>query len=401
MSAATSRAAGSAEPAPGQDFSLVLGGPLFQILRRARLSDDALGLLKRRIVCAVLITWAPLMALSALQGGLVGPGRTIPLLNDVGTQLRFLVVVPLLIAAELIVHWRMQPIIDEFHVRSLIPPRQDGRYQAALAEAARWRDSALVEVILIALVYAAGILVTLRRYHTLGGSAWYASPSGGISLAGLWVVFVSLPLLQFLLLRWYFRLFIWAKFLWRMSRLDLDLNATHPDKAGGLGFLADSLIAFVPIAVAHGVLFAGAIADQIFYAGARFPDFSVKVFAGAVILVIVFAGPLMVFAPLLAHVKRVGLLEYGAVGQTYAREFRAKWLAGDAPVEEPLLGSGDLQSLADLGNSYGAAEQMRLAPIRPMVLAYFLAAFLAPILPLLLTMMSAKDLIGQLVGLVF
>jgi hypothetical protein len=143
------------------------------------------------------------------------------------------------------------------------------------------------------------------------------------------------------------------------------------------------------------------IASRIFYAGARLTDFKMEVFEGAVVLVIVFAGPLLVFGPLLARVKRVGLREYGALGQTYVHDFRDKWLAGSAPTDEPLVGSGDIQSLADLGNSFGSAEQMRFAPVRPSALVYFVVAFLAPILPLVLTMTSPEALLDRMAQLVF
>jgi hypothetical protein len=398
-----SRALAAAGEQGVQDFSLVLGGPLFQILRRTRLSDDALGLVHRRIIAAALIMWAPLLVLSMLQGGLLGPGLSTPFLKDIGFHLRFLAVAPLLIIAELVVHRRMRPIVGEFQERSLVRSHDATRFTAALSEAKGLRNSVLAETILIALVYAAGMLFTARRYEALGAGTWYASPSGAgrLSLAGLWLVFVSLPLFQFLILRWYYRLFIWAKFLWRVSLLDLDLNVTHPDKAGGLGFLGESLSAFIPLAAAHGVLFAGMMADRIFFAGAKFTDFEIEVIGGAVFLILVFAGPLTVFGPLLARMRWSGLRAYGALAQTYVRGFRDKWIDGGAPVDEPLIGSGDIQSLADLGNSFSGAEQMRLVPIRPTALVYFVAAFLAPMMPLVLTMMSVEKLIEQLVGLVF
>jgi hypothetical protein len=185
-----------------------------------------------------------------------------------------------------------------------------------------------------------------------------------------------------------------------MSRLDLDLTVNHPDKAAGLGFLSESLVAFVPLAAAHGVLFAGMIADRVFFNGAKLTDFLVEVATGAVFLAVVFAGPLTIFAPRLAWVKRDGLREYGALGQIYVAGFRAKWMAGGPPPDEPLVGSGDIQSLADLGNSFANAEDTRIVPIRPMDLAYFLGAFLAPILPLVLTMISPEDLIRKLIGVV-
>src|SRR5436190_9752570 len=391
-------------PAPGEtDFSLVLCGALDRLLRRARLSNAALGLAHRRVAVAVLIMWVPLAALTALQGGISGPGE-VAFIKDIGAHLRFLVVAPMLILAELVVHHRLRPIVEQFSVRRLVRPDQEARFNAALAEALRWRNSLLAEVVMIILVVGAGGLFTLRRYETLGGEGWYASAadSGRLSAAGLWLVLVSLPLLQFLLLRWYYRLGIWARFLWHVSRLDLDLNVTHPDKAGGIGFLAWSLLAFAPVAAAHGMLFSGMLADRIFFHGAILTQFQLEIAGGAAVLVLVFVGPLLVFVPMMARVKRLGLVGYGALGQDYVRGFREKWLTpGRPPAEEPLVGSADLQSLADLGNSFGVAEQMRLAPIKPTGLVVFVLAYLAPIAPLALTMVPAKVLFEKLIGLVF
>jgi hypothetical protein len=182
--------------------------------------------------------------------------------------------------------------------------------------------------------------------------------------------------------------------------LDLDLDVAHPDRAGGLGFLSGSLLAYMPISVAHGVLFAGMIADRIFLKGAKLTDFRWEIVGAAGFLLFVFAGPLLVFSPRLAHVKRTGLRRYGALAQTYVREFRAKWLAGSVP-DEPLVGSGDIQSLADLGNSFGGAAEMRIAPIRLSAAVNFVIAFLLPIAPLLLTVMPAEKLLQQAIGLVF
>ncbi len=86
------------------DFSLVLGGPLFQLLNRARLSGTALELVRKRILFFVLLTWLPLLLLAAIEGQLLGGGVAIPFLMDVDVHVRFLVAMPLLIGAELIVH---------------------------------------------------------------------------------------------------------------------------------------------------------------------------------------------------------------------------------------------------------------------------------------------------------
>ena len=291
---------------------------------------------------------------------------------------------------------------EQFSTRGLVRPGDARRFTDAIDKARGLRNSVIAEVLIVALVYAVGILVVWRRYAALQTDGWYLASGPGpahLSLAGLWLVFVSAPVFQFLLCRWYFRLFIWARLLLRLSRLDLDLDATHPDKAGGLGFLGISLYAFVPLAAAQGVLLAGVMADGIFFGGSKLTDYQLEVVAAVAILVFLFSSPLLVFGPMLARVKRHGLLKYGALGQTYVRTFDLKWLRGQ-PAGEPLIGSGDIQSLADLGNSFSSVEQMRLIPMSRMALLYFVLAIVAPILPLALTMTSAEDLIGKLVGLV-
>src|SRR5215510_12697906 len=100
------------------DFSLVLGGPLFQLLRRARLSGDALELLRRRIIIGVLAAWLPLFVLSALEGNALGENVAVPFLMSVEVHVRFLVALPLLIVAELVVHQRMTSIVRQFDERN-------------------------------------------------------------------------------------------------------------------------------------------------------------------------------------------------------------------------------------------------------------------------------------------
>ena len=343
---------------PG-DFSLVLGGPLFQLLRRSHLSGTTLELLYRRVLLLPLLAWLPLLVLSALDGQALGGPVAVPFLRDVEVHVRFLVALPLLIVAELIVHQRLRVVVRQFLERDVIPASALPRFEAAIASALRLRNSVLAEVLLIVVVYGVGVLLIWRQYLALQTATWYAAPTGAglqLSRTGVWYGYVSLPLFQFLLLRWYFRIVIWARFLWQVSRLDLSLLPTHPDRVGGLGFLANTVYAFVPLAVAHGAMLAGPLANRIFYLGAALPAFKLEIAA----LVCVVLGPLLVFAPQLAQTKRTGNREYGALAQRYVREFDTKWLRGGAPAEEALVGSGDIQSLADLSNSFEVVRTMRI-----------------------------------------
>jgi hypothetical protein len=387
-----------------QDFSLVLGGPLFQLLRRSHLSDDALEMVRRRITVISLLAWLPLLVLSALEGQALGGRATVPFLLDVEVHVKFLIALPLLIIAELVVHQRMRFVVQQFLERNLIPESALPCFNAAIKSAFRLRNSLLAEVLLIVLVYTVGVLLIWRQYMALSTATWYAVPTAEglkLSLTGAWYAYVSLPIYQFLLVRWYYRIFIWTRFLWQVSRIELSLIPTHPDRVGGLGFLANTVYAFMPLAVAHGAMLAGVIANRIFYVGAALPEFRIEIAMMVVFLLCIVLGPLLVFAPQLAQAKRTGNREYGALAERYVREFDAKWLRGGAPAGEPLVGSGDIQSLADLVNSFEVVRTMQVAPITRDALIRLVAATLAPVVPLALTMMPFEELMKRLLGILF
>ena len=385
------------------DFSLVLGGPLFQLLRRAHLSDDALHLVRQRVIFLALLAWLPLLILSALEGHLLGGGVAVPFFLDLEVHIRFLAVVPLLIIAERVVHERMRPIAQSFLQRHLIPEASLLRFVTALKSAFRLRNSVLAEVLLIIFVYVVGVIIIWRQYTALPAATWYATPSAGgpkLSLAGMWYGYVSLPVFQFLLLRWYFRIFIWARFLWQVSRIRLSLIPTHPDRLCGLGFLPNTVYAFVVLIVAHGAMVSAQLANRIFFLGAALPEFKFEIGALLLFLLCIVFGPLLVFSPQLAEAKRKGLREYGTLAQRYVREYDQKWLRG-APPDEPCVGSADIQSLADLGNSFEVVREVRIIPVTRNALLQLTAAMLAPILPLALTMMPLEELLKQLFGILF
>jgi len=389
------------EPA---DFSLILGGPLYQLFRQTHLAGDALQLVHRRIIVMALVAWVPLLLLSVAEGHAWGDSVDLPFLYDVSLHVRLLIALPLLIVAELVVHQRMRLVVRQFLERGLIPDAARAKFDAAIASAMRLRNSIPAEVLLIAFVYVVGVGFFWRTQIAIEVTSWYGAPRDGElhpSLAGWWLGCLSLPLFQFLLLRWYFRLFIWARFLWRVSRIELNLMPTHPDRCGGLGFLALVSHAFVPLLLAQGALVAGWMAERIFFAGARLLDFKLELVGIVAVMVFTVLGPLLVFGPGLAAAKRVGLREYGTLAVRYTREFDQKWLRGGAPADEPLVGSADIQSLADLGNSFEVVKGMRMVPFTLHTVVQLGVATLLPVAPLLLTVFSLEDLLLRLLQIVF
>ena len=386
-------------------FSLVLGGPLYQLFRRAHLSGTGLELLRRRIIIISLFAWLPLLLLSALNGQLLGGDVAVPFLQDAEVHVRFLIAMPLLIVAEIVVHRRMHLVVRQFLERNLIPESARERFDSAIASALRLRNSVPAELLLVALVYGVGVFIVWRVYTVLDTSTWHtlsADDRGSrLSAAGMWYAYVSLPLFQFLLLRWYFRIFIWLRFLWQVSRIDLNLLPIHPDRVGGLGFLSNTAYAFVPLALAHGAVLAGQIANRIFHLGAELLSFKVEIALVVCFVQFLVFAPLLLFSLQLAQAKRAGLREYGTLAARYIRDFDSKWLRGNAPAREPLVGSADVQSLADMGNSYEGVRKMRVAPVTRDAIVQLAVATAVPVAPLLLTIMPLEELVKLLAGILF
>ena len=184
--------------------------------------------------------------------------------------------------------------------------------------------------------------------------------------------------------------------MWQVSRIALNLVPTHPDRVAGLGFLSGAASALVPLVAAHGALLAGLIANRILHLGEALPDFKLEIAAVVILMQCVVFGPLLVVAPQLARVKRKGNLAYGALAQRYVREFDTKWLRGGAAADESLVGSGDIQSLADLGNSLEVVQTMRIAPVSRDAVLRVAVTTLAPVTPLALTLMPLEELVKAL-----
>jgi len=383
------------------DFSLVLGGPVFQLFRRSHLAGDGLELLHRRLLGITLIAWLPLLFLAIVSSS-AGNVSRLSFFHDVEVHVRFLVALPILVAAELIVHTRLRPVVRRFVERRIVLPHDLPRFYSAIESGIRLRNSIPVELGLLVFVYTVGLWLWHGRigHHV---STWYVMPGGPWHLtpAGFWYVFVSIPIVQFLLLRWYMRLFIWFRFLWHVSRINLKLVPTHPDRAAGLGFLGQSAYAFGPILFAQGALLAGLVAGRVLYMGESLLSFKLQIGGFILFFVLAILGPLAMFTPQMARAKRKGLADYGLIGQRYVESFEQKWVLRDPSPSDELLGAADIQSLADLGNSYALVREMRSVPFGLDDITRLAAATAAPLLPLLLTVFSPEELIMRIIKTVF
>ena len=390
-----------AAPQQEPDFSLILGGPLYQLLLRARMVQPSMALARRRILAAVLITWLPLPILAALGGGFLS-GVSVPFFYDLDVHVRFLLSLPMLIAAEIIVHRQLRGVVAQFEARDLIAPGDRQSFRDIISGTMRLRNSIAIEIALLAIAFTVFYWVW-RSQASLNVASWYASGTAGtisFTAAGYWYVFVSVPIFRFILLRWYFRLFVWYVFLFRVARLRLQLNPLHPDRAGGLEFLSLSVDAISPVLVAQSIFLSGVIGNQILNAGASLPDFKVLIAGWVVFLMLLALLPLAFFAPQMMAAKRAILPDYGAFAARYVNAFRRKWQSPSADREQELLGTADIQSLADLGNSYDVVHRMQMLPFDRSVVMRIIVLIALPLLPLALTMFPFEVILQQLIKIV-
>ena len=383
-----------AQAQPVENFSLVLGGPLYQALLRLRLATPPIAHVERRIAAGLAITWLPLFLICLVAGTAFG-GVKIPFLRDIEAHVRLLVALPLLLVAEPLVHEQLARQVRQFVERGLVAAEDGGRFAAIVRTTMQLRNSMLIELVLLVAALGAGPWFWREQFASRGG-AWYMV-ADELTAAGAWYAFVSLGLFRFVLFRWYFRLALWYIFLWRVSRLPLRLNALHPDRAGGIGFLAGSLSALAPILLAQSATLAGVIAGLLMHEGMHLQQFRLEIGAAVALLVALAVVPLLFFARALFAAAIEAKRDYGVLGMHYVDDFREKWMRAGRGESRHLVGSADIQSLADLANAHDRMQQMGMLPVDLRAVARFALVVAAPFLPLALFVVPMNELVTRLV----
>jgi hypothetical protein len=387
----------SAHPPSTAGFSLVAGGPAHWLQERLGLVGPGSLRTAMRALLSTVLTWGVLLILSAAQGLAIGNAVRVPFLHDFAAYARFLVAIPMLILAEGLIGREIAAVAAHFYSSGLISESDRPSYEAAIERAKRMRNSTSAEVVILVLACLSGILVL--DVFPLNFSTWRSTVSASghtRTLAGWWYLVVGVVLFEFLLWRWLWRLAIWYGFLWRMSRLELRLIATHPDRAAGLGFVGDAQRFFWIIVSAFAFTAAGVLGDEIVYGGVPLTTFWFAIGGYVVLVLIVFLLPLTMFSAQMSRSKIRSMHEYSAFAVLHNRLFDEKWVQGRHAKEEVPLGAPEISSLADLGGASAVLYSMRPVPFDPRdALALGLAA-LIPMTPLVLTMFPARKILDLL-----
>ena len=338
----------------------------------------------------------------SLSDGKAFGGCRIPFGLDLNVQTRFLVALPMLIAAEPLVHRWMRLIVRQFVDRGIVLRGDLSRFDAIIDSTIRMRNSVTVEVGLFVVSTLVSYFVRRSQWAARPGM-WYltvgADSAPQLTAAGWWYSLVSLNVFRFVVLRWYYRLIIWYRFLWRTSRLTLRLNPLHPDQAGGLGFLGRSMTALAPIFVAQTITIAGEIGGRVFQDNMKIDRFIPDIIGFPILFALLAVAPLAFFSSALIRAGFHGALDYGELASQYVDQFRQTWLSSRraSPPPEPLLGSADIQSLADLSNAFQVAAGTQILPVGFKSVLVLLFATALPFLPLTMSVVPLTELIRRIV----
>jgi hypothetical protein len=367
-------------------FSL-LGGPLHSLGVRLGLVLQKTNTLRLGFALG-FTTWLVLIILTLIEGN----GSRIFTLALIAGHVRLLVVIPLFFLCEAMVDPRMTAFIKMIVASNVIPQQSVSPLKSELSRISRLNNAWLPEAIFL---FAAVMFSSAGELLNIFGSTAVYSPSSGaaeMTMASWWYWNICLTLFRFLILRWLWRLCLWTYTLWRISRMQLDLVPTHPDSAAGLGYLEVVQAHFMPLVFAISVLQASIFTEEIYTGAMALEETYPLLILVLVIDAVIFLGPLFIFSSKLWASRVNGLSNYMIFAASYVKDFDKKWLSPNAKQEEPLLGTADLQSLADLGNSINVVRNMNWVPLSTRTLANMALFAILPMLPLLLLKYPVTEL---------
>lgn len=353
-----------------------------------------------RVLLVLALGWFPLAVLTLAPLLFGQSATTYNFASDIGVQARFAVTAPLLVLAYAVCARRLGAIGHHFLAAGVLPDGSEADLTPLLEQAHRRLNSPWAEGVTVAAAYCLVIALYLIEPNILRQWSWQRSDGmGQLSLAGWWHFLVSAPILIMLVIGWLWRIIIWTAFLLGVSRLGLKLIAAHPDQAGGLGFLAQSVRAFAIVGMAIGALSASRFA-YVHQVGLDSPLTNPLLIGGTVVFVLLICvGPLLIFSPMLAQAWRKGTMTYGPLATRLGGQFESRWLSGKPDGE--MLEVPDFSATTDLYQVISNVYAMRFVPADMRSLLILIGSTLFPFVPAMFLSMPTSQVVQELKGLLF
>ena len=191
------------------------------------------------------------------------------------------------------------------------------------------------------------------------------------------------PIFIALVLAWVWRLALITVLMARISRLDLVLVPTHPDRAAGLGFLQGLPAAFAPLSFALAAVLASRWAHDAYFHKVPVASFALPMAGFALVTIAALVVPLLVFAPRLMALRRRARFEYGALLTEHGQLVHRRWILGETVPGDDLLSAPELGPVADTISLYDAVAATGPVPIGKQTLILIAVPIALPMIPLI------------------
>jgi len=360
-------------------------------LRLAPVQGLAAG---RRALGLALLTWLPIAAWALATGrfgSLDDSGES--LLRHYGVHMRCLVVIPLLILAEPMVHSATRAVAALLESAAATPEAR-AAFDATGRAMVRLRDASLPWVLLLGAAIAWSLADDPKAHGD--AMAWAVDAGGGLGFGGWWFAYVARPIFLALLLAWAWRILLLTLWLGRVARIDLQLVPTHPDRAGGLGLLEKLPGAFALVSLALSAMLASRWAHEVLHHGASLTAYRHAVIVFVVVWTALLLLPLLAFAPALARTRKRAVLAYSALVGRQGELVHRRWIEGREVAAEPILEAPEIGPVADAAAMYEAVVKMRIVPIGKVSIAGILLPLALPLLVVAALQIPLKDLLLKL-----
>ena len=380
---------------PEIPISLIRGGTLYWVQEKARLIGPNKWNLSRRLPIIIAIAWLPLVALAITHGGASLSGDLESLLTDYRVYARVFIAIPLLVLGQITMESHFREMSRHFLDANLVRKEDLPLFQRIMQKAIRLRDAKLPEILILLLVFMElGYFLQSRRFPYAG----WAMKAGATTLtpAGYYSIFVAHAIFLGLLLLALWKWVIWIVVLRDLSKMDLQLDSTDGDLTAGLGFLGEVPKAFVPLVLAISAVIGATWRAQLLSDNATLSSYKLPGAFLAVLVLLIFFTPLLLFTPKLIREKKEGSLTYGSLQHLHSLQFRQKWVKERNRHIEELLGTTDVSSLADISSSFKNVEDMSVLPFKKSAAISLLVALTIPIVPALTAEIPFKELLKNL-----
>jgi hypothetical protein len=359
-----------------------------------------------RVMVAIYLSvcWLPL-AVYALLHGVFWTGQIqTSFITHFDTQARLLVTLPLLILIQRKVSEQLGKILSHFPESGIIAKADHSRFKQIIAKNVNFIKSWWVDAGLLLLCYLQVYFVLHYETDFATLLSWQTIEVNGkltLNFGGKWDAYISSPLMLFMLYRWLLRVIVWGNILRKISNLNLKLYVLHPDRMGGLSFLAITFRFFAPVAFAMSAVVAGNFADFMLLASKHLVDLWIIFAVYLVFITLLFGLPLMTFRNALNMAREDAIFNYYDLANGMNREMARRIAAKHFKVVGKDLDTQHYSTINDFNSVVQNALRMKSLPFTFKDLKPLWIASVIPFVPVIFIEIPVLEVLKTLFGLLF